>query len=153
MMKSKKKEIIGNLIVVLVGLVVIGGMIYKNRRDEQLGKAYMDTFKYKFSGIVEDKVLITGNRGILYLTKVQGMKENYDPRDSLNYYCCVIKNGKAELIVGGMRLYKKGDSIYVNGEENMLYHYRNNKLIQEVKLIATPFYFLYEPAKRLHRIK
>ena len=153
MMRSTKKEIIGNLIVVVMGILLIIIMKSKFDKDIRLGKAYMDTFKYKFSGIVEDKVLISGNDGMLYLTKVQGMKENYDPRDSLNYYCCVIKNGKAELIVGGMRLYKKGDSIYVNGEENMLYHYRNNKLIQEVKLIATPFYFLYEPAKRLHRIK
>ena len=153
MMKSKKKEIIGNLVVVVVGLMIIGVMIHKNRRDEQLGKAYMDTFKYKFSGIVEDKVLITGDGGLLYLTNVRGIKENYDPRDSLKYYCCIIKNGKAELIVTGISLYKPGDSIYVNGEENMLYHYRKGKLVQEIKIVMNRFPYLYNKARLLHRIK
>ena len=152
-MKHTKKEIIGNLIVVVIGILFIIIMKSKFDKDIRLGKAYMDTFKYKFSGIVEDKVLISGDDGILYLTNVQGMKENYDPRDSIKYYCCIIKNGKAELIVAGISNFEIGDSVFVNGKENDLYQYRKGKLINETNIVITPSPFFYYKARQLHRIK
>lgn len=152
-MRSTKKEIIGNLIVVVMGILFIIIMKSKFDKDVRLGKVYMDTFKYKFSGIVEDKILISGDDGILYLTNVQGMKENYDPRDSIKYYCCIIKNGKAELIVAGISYFEIGDSVFVNGKENELYQYRKGKLINEMNIVITPSPFFYYKARQLHRIK
>jgi hypothetical protein len=151
-MLSSKNKFIGYTALILVGVVFFIIVINRSFKAQRLGENYIDDFELDFSGIVSDKKEITSNSGLLYLKNVSGISIDYDPRDSLEYYCCVIKGKKAEIIVAGMRLYEKGDSIFVNGSANKVFHYRNHELIQELNLTLTRFDLLYKPARKLHKL-
>ena len=151
-MLSSKNRFIGYTTLILIGVVLFIIVLNRSFKAESLGENYLDDFKLDFSGIVSGKKEITSNSGLLFLKSVSEAKVDYDPRDSLEYYCCVIKGGKAEIIVAGIRLYEKGDSVFVNGSANKVFHYRNHELIQELNLTMTRFDLLYKPARKLHKL-
>lgn len=151
-MLSSMKRFTGYTTLILIGVVLFIIILYISLRTESLGENYIDDFNLDFSGIVSGKKEITSNSGLLYLISVNEAIVDYDPRDSLEYYCCVVKGGKAEIIVAGMRLYQKGDSVFVKGSANKVFHYRNHELIQELNLTMTRFDLLYKPARKLHEL-
>jgi len=140
------------LFVIFFYLVAVLWFIHQikiSKDSTEWGISYMKKINFSFSGIVSKKKEITGNDGVIFLTSLTPDTLYYDPRDSLDCYCCILKGNKGVLLAGGMDIIQTGDSIYFNGKENYLYLYRNKQLVQRVKVFITKFPPLCEELYKL----
>jgi hypothetical protein len=100
------------LIVLGIGSVLFVSIIYYNIRyvypgqineTRALNKKYFDNFNYSFSGLVtdyyENRKVRGDHFGVVTLELKQTDIDSYDPSDTTNIYFCLIKKGRAKVIV------------------------------------------------------
>jgi len=124
----------------------------QNKNNAYYQKMYIKKFNYNFSGIVEDLKYVNAGNGIIYLQNDSIINRTYDPRDSLTYYCCIIKSHKSEIIVKTLDDYKKGDHVYINGDNNEILIFRNNSFLYKRDLTVSVFLLSAIEYRRYHKL-
>ena len=144
-----KKEYIQLLIFALLSILSI--VIY-NIQSAKTEKQYINSFTLKFAGVIEEQLAeLSGNKMGLFRVSIDySTTKNYDVRDSLYRYFCVIKKDKAEVIIYSYDV-KVGDFIYVDGIQKKYNIYRNDELLYSGN-ISLHDYLTYFQARRAHRL-
>jgi len=101
---------------ILFGIVLISlFFFYENKRTENINNKSIKDLDLKFSGVITEieEVRSYNGYGIIRLKLINSNQESYDPRDSLDFYYCVVKNGIAEVYNHAYRN-MKGDTINID---------------------------------------
>ena len=110
------------ILSVLFALIIISVFIYIiNSRDEEINKVGLEDLNLKFSGIVtevEESNSYNGY-GIIRMKILSSNIAVYDPRDTLKFYYCVIKNNIAE-VYGHAYSRMIGDTLNVDTHEKIM---------------------------------
>ncbi len=115
-----------NVFSALVILSFLCFIIYSDKKSEEKVYRSLQNSGLIFSGIVT-KATTTNNHGfgIITLKLLKSNREDYDARDSIQYYYCIIKNGIAEVYDHASET-QIGDTLNINAPNLMLY-YRTKK--------------------------
>jgi hypothetical protein len=66
--------------------------------------------------------------------------ENYYPKDTLDYYLCIVRGKKAELIVSNPSDFILGDSVIVSTSRDSCFVYNQEKLKTKWKLYMVDYH-------------
>ncbi|MEQ9187507.1 MAG: L,D-transpeptidase [Cryomorphaceae bacterium] len=147
MKKNRHSKIIAALIFVVFW---IGYFIYYEVSFTKELRSIVTSESFEFSGTVVSLHVMDGARGKILLNHVKG--EDYDPRDRLAYYSCVIRNDSAELYGGGLNFIEIGDSLRVDNSTKTMYVYRNGQEVLDYPIIVNWIPFTSEEKLELNAI-
>ena len=137
-----------------VGLVLFLGIILLiviTSSDKRASKEYFRDLNLLLTGIVTDKHVVTNGAGMLYVDVKSSTISEYDVRLNAPHYYCVIHNGKADIIEGGLFEIQIGDSIVIDSKNNFFKLFRNKKLLYNKPLTLTQFAPVEFGARNFHR--
>lgn len=140
------------VLILVIGFTFIFLAISDRNKKEKANEEYFNNWNIQFSGTVTEKKEVFSDGGILCLDINSTNIDFYDKRNSVKYYYCVIKNGKAELVEGGFNEINIGDSIVVDGKMEKIFHFRNSILLKKRKLYVSSFDPFYKAIKNLHKL-
>lgn len=151
-MLTKKKIKIYILLSIIPIFFIIFFLIRIYNSNSQR-ENYIKDFDVSFSGIVKKKKKISNGAGIVYLEVAKTTHPFYDVRKTNKMYLCVIKDGKADLVLSQLFLIEIGDSIVVNSQKKKINLYRNNVLNKEWNLfLPTNTTFFYSFLRKEHNL-
>ena len=119
---SRTLRIFGRVFLIMLGLLWIGFAIHsENTADEKVYES-LQRSGLVFSGVVT-RAATTNNHGfgITTLKLLQSNRKEYDARDSIQYYYCVIKDSIAEIYDHASEN-RIGDTLSINAPHLMLYY-------------------------------
>lgn len=139
-------------IAFLFSIIVIVGTCISNK-DKEYSKKYFRKLKLELQGVVTDKLIFTNDGGLFFIDVKNTNLPHYDLRSTDSVYYCLIKNGKAELIEGGLSDIKIGDSVVVNSNDYSFSFYRNGGLRSSHPLSLRQSGTVFFNSKNQHRLK
>ena len=89
---------------------------------------YFKALGLEFTGIVIKKSVLTNGSGILRVKITISNSISYDVRQGRKPCYCVIKNGEAEIVEGGLSEAELGDSVVVSCRKYSVFYYRNRMI-------------------------
>lgn len=146
-MKKSQAMIIASIVIVVLWL---GSVIYYEITFTKELRSIVASENFELQGIVVSVHEMDGARGKILLHHVKG--EDYDPRERLEYYSCVISNDSAELYGGGLNFIEAGDSLTVDDSSKTMYVYRDKQLVLEYPIIVNWIPFTDEEELELNAI-
>lgn len=102
--------------------------------------------------MITDKKDFGGGSGLLFLDIISSSNDDYDPREESDYYYCVLKGEKAEVLEHRMNLMAIGDTLEVDGLKKTVRLWREGKLVSKWELYITTFKPYYDKVKRFHKL-
>lgn len=108
------------LLIAFPLMVALG--VYEDYRDEQYEDRYFTALDLQLTGVARYVVERNGSNGFgIVGVEVLSTNNPYiDQRDSLKYYYCLVKNGRAELYQRSAHLIRTGDTLTINAPHRLL---------------------------------
>lgn len=125
-----KKIIMIAIILVLSIVMFFKVMDNEVEVEDRKIENYLKGLKIEFSGIVNSNKYLGHGVSKIYIDISNSNIEDYNPKDSLQYYLCIIKKNKAELIVTNEKDFMKGDSVVVSSIKDSCFIYNQSKIIK-----------------------
>ncbi len=94
----------------------------------------ISNFDVILSGIVLSKDSVGQAYGKILIKKSYSNYSNYDPRDTLRNFICVIRENQAEIIMGHINEVQLNDSVSIDGKNNSFRIYRKFELIKSFEI-------------------
>lgn len=118
--KQEWKSRVRFVLIAFPLMVALG--IYEDHRDELYEDRYFTSLDLELTGVVQyvDAPSSSNNFGIVGVEVLSTNKLHVDQRDSLQYYYCLVKNGKAELYQSAVSSIRKGDTLKVDAPNRLL---------------------------------
>jgi len=128
--------------IISIGVVIIVFLTYRlftqhvdGVEDEKLW--YINNLKYDFSGKVE--MVHRPNHILFQVTSGKFDKDREDDlADRIKFWGrleLLIARGESFELMNGLAKYQKGDSLYINSDENVVRIYRGKELLSESDLV------------------
>ena len=143
-----------NIIVALLAVITIVFFLwYDSRSRRSVETNALNDLHLKMAGVVTHVDLPTGynGNGIISLILSNSNIDNYDPRERLKYYFCLIKGKRAELYTGAYGILV-GDSVYVNTTERRIRVGRKGKLVMDGSINISSNLGFYNMSKNTIKI-
>jgi hypothetical protein len=118
----------------------------------QIEDEYFSSLNLVLKGVVQDvdRPESSNGFGILEVSILNSNLDNYDPRNTREYYYCIIKNGKAEIYQCAVSQIQVGDTVEINTRKKGFKLLRNDSTFEEPLLLYDkPQLFNY--AKKYHQ--
>ena len=143
------KKILG----VFGGIIILFLLVYlfKVSNNQSDSDYFVDT-NLKFNGVIWKVKPLTSyghDYGVILVEIYHSNMKHYDPRDSLERFLGVLKDGRMELIFNRISEVKENDSIEFNIEEYKIF--RNSKLIRD-EWISMPPKDLFKPFNEVRKV-
>lgn len=136
-------------IALLCGLFLIATftfiLVEKNKSNN-----YSQNLVLEFGGIITELREVDGRTAMVTLDLSFSNLTSYDLRGKESFYCCVIKDGKAEVIMHPYFI-KVGDSLTF-GPKNQVQIFREEKLIKTTNENYSNMRGLYKKVRKMHRL-
>jgi hypothetical protein len=146
-METASKIFFGIVIIIIIAVLHHSTDTLKSDSD-----VYFKNLGLILTGIVTDKQVVSGSRGMLYMDVRSTTIPDYDIRLSDKYYYCVIHHNKAEIVEGGLTEIQIGDSIVINSNTRSIIDYRNGNIVVKRPIYLTEFQPVWSWIKRLHQL-
>jgi len=132
----------------VIGSVIVTAMFfYSIAKKASDNKTYFNDLNLKLKGEVLAVDAPTGYNGfgILKVKIVASTINDYDPREKIKNYYCIIKNGIAEIYQSGIYECEIGDIVTVDTKkrEFTIYKKDGKNLIQYITLYTNEFFYKY----------
>ena len=110
--------------LVLICLGLIGILIFffvSGKQSNKINKIGLSKANLIFSGIVTDVDEVQGYNGygIIKMKIISSNIKEYDPRDSIEFYYCLIKHGRAE-VYGHAFTNMIGDTLNIDTQKRLM---------------------------------
>ncbi|SRR5579871_967192 len=108
------------LILIIVGIIWFGYWVNRWGIERARNKSSFEQTHLIFSGVITKIIEIPSNHnyGILRLEILNSNVQNYDPRDSVEFYFCIIK-GKSAEVYDYASPRKLGDTLNINASQSI----------------------------------
>jgi len=103
------------------------------RKESRYKEHFVKSFKYKFNGVITEKKSIEGNLKLIKLKLKTSGISYFEPRDSLNYFFCIIDYPFADI------LYNE-EFIKVNVDDSISFNNDNLNYYNVSKIGEEPIY-------------
>jgi hypothetical protein len=135
------KKIIGLAILFLFFVIIYFKLISNSSKENNTRiNNYLEKLNLEFTGIVTDKKDLEHNVYRIFLDIRKSNVESYYPKDTLNYYLCIIRGAKGELVVSNPNDFLEGDSVIVSSKKDSCFIFRNDKLENKWKLYVVDYH-------------
>ena len=135
------KKTVG-LLIVFIFFVLIYFKFIANYSKENSSRIdnYLEQLNLEFTGVVISKKDLEHNIYRIFLDIKKSNVENYYPKDTSDYYLCIIRGTKAELIVNNPNDFLEGDSVIVSSRKDSCFVFSNRKLKTKWKLYVVDYH-------------
>lgn len=120
-------------VIIIIGMLVLFMFQMKSGiKDSETDSEYYQKTNLKFNGIVKKVKPLASYKhdyGVILIDLGESNIEHYDPRENLDRFLGIIKEGKVDLVFNQISNVKIGDSIDFCVQEFKIY--RKGKLIRE----------------------
>ena len=115
--------------VALVFLLLLGTLtVFISPSIDSASTRYFKALGLELTGIVTKKNILTNGSGVLRAKITTSNIISYDIRQGRKPYYCIIKNGEAEIVEGGLSEVEVGDSVVVSCRKDSIFCYRNRMI-------------------------
>jgi hypothetical protein len=149
-MRNDNYSIMKPKYLLFIGLIAVIFFFYFNRKQEKrIDKQTLKELDLQLTGVVDsvDKLNGYNGTGIIRLKILTSNIDNYDPRNKLEYYYCIIKNGIAELYDGNANECFKGDTLKINTKTKIISWMNKKKQEQKYSIWISTDDDFYKYAK------
>ena len=102
--------------------------VFNSPSTSSASTRYFKALGFELIGIVIKKSILTNDSGILRVKMTTSNSISYDIRQGRKPYYCVIKNGEAEIVEGGLSEAELGDSVVISCRKYSVFYYRNRMI-------------------------
>ena len=117
----RKQLWVGLAVFCLLGALVV----FITTSTSKASARYFTALGLELTGIVTKKKVLSNDSGVLCLKVSTSNIANYDIRKGIKPYYCVVKNGEAEIIEGGLSEVEVGDSVVISCRKDSVFYFRN----------------------------
>lgn len=139
------KVAIGFFLILLVFATVIWNQAHE-------ANAYFRNFHLQLQGYVTGKAMDSHKGGILYLDVTNSSLRDYDPRDTLLHWYCIIHKDKAEVLERGIGEIEAGDSVSIDTDRNTFQVFRGRRKVLIEKVSSPTFIPVVESIHDKHKL-
>ncbi len=143
------------VILIFFAVMALAGIVMMNNSaeiDRNRSDAYFKKLNLEFTGRITSTQLLDHNAGVWYVDVITTNLTDYDPRDSLSYYYCVIKHQKAEFVEGYINQVRAGDSVVISCRNNRRAVFRAGTPVLEAPLYLKQYSSLYGELHKWHKL-
>lgn len=135
------KKTLGSIIIFILFVFIYFKFIaiYSKENSSRIDN-YLKKLNLEFTGIIIDKKDLEHNVYRIFLDIKKSNVENYYPKDTSDYYLCIIRGTKAELVVSNPNDFLEGDSVIVSSIKDSCFVFSNRKLKTKWKLYVVDFH-------------